>query len=78
MNYCLKNKKRYEIYIWKFDKDCNIKKAQCCLTCTIIARKYNYNIYTFDENMRKYSAIIDNPQVSLYYQIKNIQRALKK
>jgi len=78
MNYCLKNKKKYEIYIWKFDKECNIKKAHCCSACTIIAKKYNYNIYTFDEDMNKCSAIIANPQVTLFFQIKNIQKILKK
>jgi len=77
MNYCLKNKKRYEIFIWKFDKKCNIKRANCCSTCTMIAKKYNYNIYTFDEKMNKCSAIIDNPQASLYYQIKLFEKTRK-
>lgn len=72
MKYCYKNKnKNYEIYIWKYDKNKNIKKAYCCASCTIIAKKYNYRIYTLDDNYNVTSAIIDNPQKTLYYQIKN-------
>ena len=72
MDYCYRNQKRnYEIYIWKYDKDCNIKGANCCSSCTILSNKYNCKIYTFDENMKRRSAIVDNPQVSLCYLIKN-------
>jgi hypothetical protein len=72
INYCQRNPHRnIDIYIWKYDKLCNIKRANCCQSCTILALKYNYNIFTFNENMEKCSAIIENPQKSLFYLIKN-------
>ena len=72
MDYCFKNKnKNHEIYIWKYDKELNIKGANSCSSCTILSKKYNYPIYTFDENMKRRSAIVNNPQVSLCYLIKN-------
>ena len=74
INYCRKNDKngKYEIYIWRYDKEGGIKSAKCCNGCTKLVKKYGYerNIYTFDgEDIC--SAIIDNPQVSLGYKIKN-------
>jgi len=48
----------------------NIKGANSCYSCTKLAKKYNYNIFTFDENMNKRSAIVDKPQISLCYIIK--------
>ena len=43
MDYCYRNQKRnYEIYIWKYDKDCNIKGANSCSSCTILSKKYNF------------------------------------
>lgn len=72
IEYCEKNKHRkYEIYIWKYNKNSSIKQANCCHSCTILANKYNYNIFTFDENMNKISAIREKPQVSLCYKIKH-------
>ena len=72
IEYCEKNKHRnYEIYIWKYDKHSSIKQANCCHSCTILANKYNYKIFTFDKDMNKISAIIDNPQISLCYKMKH-------
>ena len=74
INYCRKNdkKRKYEIYIWRYGKDGNIKSAHCCNGCTKLVNKYGYNdnIYTFiDDEICK--AIVDNPQISLGYKIKN-------
>lgn len=72
IEYCEKNKGRnHEIYIWKYDKNMNIKSAHSCHSCTILANKYNYNIFTFDTNMKKKTAILDNPEISLCYKIKH-------
>ena len=74
INYCRKHdiRDKYEIYIWRYNKEGNIKSAHCCNGCTKLVKKYGYNdrIYTF-ENDKKYNAIIDNPQVSLGYKIKH-------
>ena len=74
INYCRKNDKKgkYKIYIWKYDKNGNIKSIYCCNGCTKLVEKYGYkdNIYTFiDKDICK--AVVDNPQVSLGYKIKN-------
>ena len=74
INYCRKTDKRnnYEIYIWRYTKDGNLKSAYCCHSCTKLIHKYGYNdrIYTFDDD-NIVDAIVDNPQVSLGYKIKN-------
>ena len=74
INYCRKTDKRnnYEIYIWRYTKDGNLKSAHCCHGCTKLIHKYGYNdrIYTFDDD-NIVDAIVDNPQVSLGYKIKN-------
>ena len=61
---------KYEIYIWRFDRDGNIKPAFCCNRCTMIVKKYNYNekIYTFYNN-DSICSIVDNPKVSLGYKL---------
>ena len=74
VNYCRKYDKRnkYEIYIWRYTKDGNIKSAHCCNGCTKLVKKYGYEkrVYTFeDEDIC--NAVIDNPQVSLGYKIKH-------
>ena len=74
INYCRKNDKKgkYEIYIWRYSRDGNIKSAHCCNGCTKLVEKYGYKdkVYTFeDEDICK--AIVDNPQVSLGYKIKH-------
>jgi len=73
INYCRKTEKRnnYEIYIWRYSRDGNLKKAYCCNGCTKLVKKYGYEkrIYTFDNN-NIYTAVIDNPQISLGYKIK--------
>lgn len=74
INYCLKNDKRnrYQIFISKFDIKGNHKSAFCCHACTKVAKKYNMldKIYTFKDN-NIVSAIVDNPELSLGYQIKH-------
>ena len=74
INYCRKNDKKgkYEIYIWRYSRDGNIKSAHCCNGCTKLVEKYGYKdrVYTFeDEDICK--AIVDNPQISLGYKIKH-------
>ena len=74
INYCRKTDKRnnYEIYIWRYTKNGNLKSAYCCHSCTKLIHKYGYNdrVYTFDDD-NIVDAIVDNPQVSLGYKIKN-------
>lgn len=74
INYCRKNDKRknYEIYIWRYTKDGNLKSAHCCYSCTKLINKYGFQnrVYTFDD-VNIIDAIVDNPQVSLGYKIKN-------
>jgi len=66
IDYCRSNPSRkYDIYIWKFDKKKEIKRANCCTQCTKIANKYGFNIFTFDNENKRCSAIIDNPKKSL-------------
>ena len=54
INYCRANDKRnrYEIYIWRYTKDGNIKTIYCCNRCIKLANKYSYEnkIYTFKNN----------------------------
>lgn len=74
IDYCRKNDKRnnYIIYIWRYTKDGDLKSAHCCHSCTKLINKYGFKnrVYTFnDDNI--VDAIIDNPQVSLGYRIKN-------
>ena len=74
INYCRKYdiRGKYEIYIWRYSKDGNIKSAHCCNGCTKLVKKYGYEnrIYTFD-NDNICNAVIDNPQISLGYKIKH-------
>lgn len=74
IDYCRKNDKRknFEIYIWRYTKNGDLKSAHCCYSCTKLINKYGFQnrVYTFnDDNI--VDAIIDNPQVSLGYKIKN-------
>jgi len=73
IEYCRSCDKRdkYEIYIWRYSRDGNIKPAKCCNACMKLAEKYNYKnrIFTFNnENIE--TAISDNPGISLGYKIK--------
>jgi len=73
INYCRhSNNRNLEIYIWRWAKKGNIKKTNCCISCTKLARKYCYQnkIFTFDENNEKCNAIVNNPELSLAYKIK--------
>ena len=68
IDYCrLNSSRKYDIYIWKFDKKQQIKRANCCTQCKKIAIKYGYNVYTFNEKYEKCTAIIENPKPSLCY-----------
>lgn len=66
----LKNNHKLEIYIWRWDKLGNYKKAYCCNRCSMLAKKYGFenNIYTY-EGTKKTKAVIDNPTMSLGYVI---------
>tara|TARA_B100001094_G_scaffold287975_1_gene303854 strand:- start:6473 stop:6910 length:438 start_codon:yes stop_codon:yes gene_type:complete len=71
IEYCRGNyNKNYEIYIWRYSKKGKIKHKYSCSSCTKLAHKYNFQnkIFTFYES-EKYSAIIDNPPLSLCYEI---------
>ena len=71
IEYCRKNYSRnYEIYIWRYNKAGQIKRKYSCYACTLLAQKYNFsnNIYTF-YGSRRCSAIINNPPLSLCYQM---------
>lgn len=74
IDYCRKNDKRknFEIYIWRYTKDGDLKSAHCCYSCTKLINKYGFQnrVYTFDDD-NIVNAIVDNPQVSLGYKIKN-------
>jgi hypothetical protein len=74
INYCRKTDKRknYIIYIWRYTKDGNLKSAYCCHSCTQLINKYGFQnrVYTFN-NDNIVNAVVDNPQVSLGYKIKN-------
>ena len=74
IHYCMKNDKKniYKIFISRFDKRGRHKTAYCCPSCTKLAQKYNFEnrIFTFDEDRNSISAIIENPVLSLAYQIK--------
>jgi deoxycytidylate deaminase len=74
IDYCRKNDKRnnFEIYIWRYTKDGDLKSAHCCYSCTKLINKYGFQnrVYTFDDD-NIVDAIVDNPQVSLGYKIKN-------
>lgn len=73
IEYCRLCDKRnkYEIYIWRYSRDGNIKPAKCCNACMKLVEKYNYKhrIFTFNNEMIE-SAISDNPEISLGYKIK--------
>ena len=74
IDYCRKNDKRnnYIIYIWRYTKDGDLKSAHCCYSCTKLINKYGFKnrVYTFLDN-NIINAVVDNPQVSLGYKIKN-------
>ena len=44
INYCRKTDKRknYEIYIWRYTKDGDLKSAHCCHSCTKLIHKYGF------------------------------------
>ena len=74
INYCMKNDKhnRYKIFISRFNKQGYHKTTHCCPACTKLAKKYKFEnrIFTFDDDRNWIPAIIENPIISLAYQIK--------
>ena len=70
LNHKGKNK-NYEIYVWRWSKGGEIKTKVCCNRCTKIVQKFNLQnkIFTFN-NYEKCPAIINNPPLSLAWQIK--------
>ena len=75
IKYCRQfdHKNKYDIYIWRYGKEGNIKTATCCKSCTKLAKKYNYHqrIFTFDGE-ETIDAVIDNPKISLGNMIRNL------
>ena len=73
IQYCLNNDKRnkYKIFISKYNRQGNHKCTMSCLSCTQLAKKYNFvdRIFTIDNN-EIISAISDTPELSLAYKIK--------
>ncbi len=70
IEYCRSHPNRnYQIFIWRYSKNGDIKHKYSCTSCTKLAHKYNFKdrIYTF-YNSTKCPAIIDNPPLSLCYQ----------
>ena len=59
-------KNKCDIYIWRYNKNGEIKPTTCCKSCTKLLKKYNYEnrIYTF-VNGKKTTAIVDNPIESI-------------
>ena len=67
----MKNSRKIDIYIWRYDSKMGIKPTYSCLKCTQLLKKYNITkIYTFDKG-NIISAICENPEISLAYKIKN-------
>ena len=59
-------KNKCDIYIWRYNKNGEIKPTTCCKSCTKLLKKYNYEnrIYTFVDG-KKTTAIVDNPIESI-------------
>ncbi len=77
IRYCINNRlsSKYNIYIWRWSKQGNIKSYYCCKDCTNLAKKLNFEnrIFTFDKNGIQ-SAIIENPSNTIGNQIRNLKR----
>jgi len=75
LEFCLKNDRnnRYHIYISRYNREGCLKRTNCCRSCTQLLKKYNYHrkIFTFDENKKSVSAIVENPEICLAYKIKH-------
>jgi len=74
IHYCLKNDKnnRYKIFISRYGRKGNHKPAFCCRSCTKLATKFDFQnkIFTFSEDSKTISAVVENPGISLAYKIK--------
>ncbi len=74
IEYCRKYDKRnkYKIYIGRYAKDGHLKSAYCCHSCSQLVKKYNFDnrVFTFKDG-EQVNALINNPVVSLAYQIKH-------
>ena len=62
----LDQKNKCDIYIWRYNKNGEIKSMNCCKSCTKLMYKYNLEsrIFTFSEGKRV-NAIVKNPIESL-------------
>jgi cytidine deaminase len=73
IQYCLNNdkRKRYKIYISRYNRHGEHKCTMCCSSCTKLAKKYNFTdrIFTVEDD-KIISAISEFPEVSLAYKIK--------
>ena len=73
ISYCRsndKNRRKYEIYIWRYSKNGTVKPVFSCFGCSRIISKYNYEnkVFTF-ENDKKISAM-GKPYQTLGHQLK--------
>ena len=66
-----KKNKNLQVYIWRWSKCGEIKSTYCCISCSQLVHKYNYenDVFTFS-NGKRVNAIIENPELSLAYKIK--------
>lgn len=75
IKYCRQfdKKNKYDIYIWRYGKEGNIKTTTCCKSCTKLANKYNFQnrIFTFKDG-EVIDAIIENPSISLGNMLRNL------
>lgn len=74
MRECIRidKKRRFNIYIFRWQKNGDIRGISCCRECYNLAHKLNFQhrIFTFNNN-KVVSALQDNPSTSLGYLIKN-------
>ena len=73
IKYCIKQKlsPKYNIIIWRWSKNGDIKPKECCSSCVNLAKKFNFTdrIFTF-ENGKIVSAVTDCPCMSINNYIK--------
>lgn len=73
IEFCRKcdKRNRYQIYISRYNKNGIHKPTYCCFSCKQLVEKYNFEnrVFTIDDG-EIVNAVIDNPMISLAYQIK--------
>ena len=70
-SFSIASKEKCDLFISKYNRQGNHKCTKSCLSCTQLAKKYNFvnRIFTIDNN-EIISAISDTPELSLAYKIK--------